>query len=129
MASEGETAGIDKPKDATEEEKEAEDAEEAISGPLCFYCANVGTIVRDSFSFLTSNEEAQTITLSASSNIQRSADVYTSKSGFDVGSTYFNFTCTNCQELLGRYYLTTSKDLDELEKFTFLVNKIEGVMS
>ena len=31
MASEGETAGIDKPKDATEEEKETEDAEEAVA--------------------------------------------------------------------------------------------------
>ena len=81
----------------------------------------------DSFSFLTSDEKAQTITLTASSNIQRSADVYTSKSGSDVGSTYFNFTCSNCQAQLGRYYLTTSKDLDELrEKFTFNVNNIQS---
>jgi hypothetical protein len=105
----------------------SEEEEDSISGPLCFSCAKCRTIVGDSFSFLTSNEEAQTITLTASSNIQRSADVYTSKSGFDVGSTYFNFTCSNCQELLGRYYLTTSKDLDELrEKFTFLVNNIQS---
>ncbi len=81
----------------------------------------------DSFSFLTSDEKAQTITLTASSNIQRSADVYTSKSGSDVGSTYFNFTCSNCQAQLGRYYLTTSRDLDELrEKFTFNVNNIQS---
>lgn len=112
---------------SNEEEKKEERSEEEISGPLCFSCSKCRTIVGDSFSFLTSNEEAQTITLTASSNIKRSADVYTSKGGFDVGSTYFNFTCSNCQELLGRYYLTTSKDLDELrEKFTFLVTKIQS---
>lgn len=113
--------------DGTGDKKAEESKEAEIAGPLCFSCSKCRTIVGDSFSFLTSNEEAQTITLTASSNIQRSADVYTSKSGFDVGSTYFNFTCSNCQELLGRYYLTTSKDLDELrEKFTFLVNSIQS---
>jgi Yippee zinc-binding/DNA-binding /Mis18, centromere assembly len=62
----------------------------------------------------------RTITLTAASNIQRSADVYTSKEGLDVGSTYFRFTCAMCQNPLGLYYLTTSKDLDELrEKFSF----------
>lgn len=116
-----------RPPKNVEEKSDTEEAEVAISGPLCFSCSKCRTIVGDSFSFLTSNEEAQTITLTASSNIQRSADVYTSKSGFDVGSTYFKFTCSNCQELIGRYYLTTSKDLDELrEKFTFSVSKIQS---
>lgn len=37
-----------------------------------------------------------------------------------MGSTYFRFSCARCHDRLGRYYLTTSKDLDELrEKFTF----------
>lgn len=62
----------------------------------------------------------RTITLTAASNIQRSADVYTSKEGLDVGSTFFRFTCAMCQNPLGLYYLTTSKDLDDLrEKFSF----------
>ncbi len=103
------------------------DGSEDISGPLVFSCAKCRTIVGDSFSFLSSNESMQTITLTASSNIQRSADVYTSKSGSDVGSTYFSFTCNNCQCTLGRYYLTTSKDLDDLrEKFTFNVNYVSS---
>ena len=125
--------GSSEAKEARNESTEAlssvsEDKEgEAIAGPLCFSCLKCRSIVGDSFSFLTSDESAQTITLSASSNIQRSADVYTSKSGSDVGSTYFNFTCSNCQAQLGRYYLTTSKDLDELrEKFTFNVNNIQS---
>ena len=96
-----------------------------IKGPLVFYCANCRTIVGDTFSFVASNEERCTLTLSMSSNIKRSPDVFTSKNGSDVGSTYFNFTCVNCQKLLGRYYLTTSKDLDEVrEKFTFDVKAL-----
>ena len=100
---------------------------ETIAGPLVFSCQKCKTIIGDSFSFLSSNEEMRTITLTASSNIQRSADVYTSKCGGDVGSTYFSFTCFNCQAPLGRYYLTTSKDLDSLrEKFTFSVDGISS---
>jgi len=96
-----------------------------VKGPLVFSCAKCRTLIGDSYSFLTSNEENRTITLASSSNIQRSADVYTSKSGNDVGSTYFNFTCLNCQTLLGRYYLTTSRDMDsQRERFTFNVDAI-----
>ena len=103
-------------------------AEEAqIKGPLVFSCGKCKTIVGDSFSFLTSHEEMGTITLTAASNIQRSADVYTSKTGGDVGSTYFSFTCIHCQSPLGRYYLTTSRDLDDLrEKFTFTCDGISS---
>jgi hypothetical protein len=37
-----------------------------------------------------------------------------------VGSTYFRFSCANCQKSLGLYYLTTSKELDDLrEMFSF----------
>lgn len=100
---------------------------EDVTGPLVFSCQKCKTIIGDSFSFLSSNEEMRTITLTATSNIQRSADVYTSKSGGDVGSTYFSFTCFHCQAPLGRYYLTTSRDLDSLrEKFTF---SVEGISS
>lgn len=66
-----------------------------------------------------------TFTLTAASGIQRSADVYTSKEGPDVGSTYFRFSCVFCQHMLGVYYLTTSKDLDDLrEKFTFIASSV-----
>jgi len=107
-------------------EKVAEEVEiPEVKGPLVFSCANCRTLIGDTYSFLTSNEENRTITLASASNIQRSADVYTSKSGDDVGSTYFNFTCLSCQTLLGRYYLTTSKDMDvQREKFTFSVDAI-----
>jgi len=106
-----------------------EGVEEAdnIKGPLVFSCSKCRVIVGDSFSFLTSNEELNSITITSASNIQRSADVYTSKQGSDVGSTYFNFNCTECQAVLGKYYLTTSRDMDDMrEKFSFDVNMISS---
>jgi kinetochore protein Mis18 len=101
--------------------------QQEISGPLVFSCSKCRTIVGDSYSFLSSNEDMQTITLTAASNIQRSADVYTSTVGSDIGSTYFSFSCINCNASLGRYYLTTSSDLDDLRsKFTYNVGVINS---
>jgi hypothetical protein len=101
-----------------------EDAKE-IGAPLVFSCGQCKTIVGDTYSFENSDEETKTITLSAASNIQRTAELYTSYSAHDEGSTYFCFSCKNCGQLLGRYYVTTSKDLDILrEKFTFGIESI-----
>ena len=100
---------------------------DAISGPMVFSCIKCHVIVGDSFSYLKSSADMNTLTLSGASHVSRSADVYTSKSGPDVGSTYFRFNCSSCQAALGRYYLTTSKDLDDLrEKFTFTVDSLES---
>ena len=102
----------------------AEDPNE-INGPLVFSCNNCKTIVGDSYSFVSSDEQQKTLTLIASSNIERSKNVFTSKSGYDVGSTYFTFACLYCKLQLGKYYLTTSKDLDLVrEKFTFQCDNI-----
>ncbi|KAJ1404712.1 yippee zinc-binding/DNA-binding /Mis18, centromere assembly-domain-containing protein [Ochromonadaceae sp. CCMP2298] len=102
---------------------EGEDPE--VSGPLVFSCAQCKTIVGDSFSFLSSNEEAKTVTISAASSIQRSTELYTSYASLDEGSTYFCFMCSQCQNMLGRYYVTTSVDLDHVrEKFTFNIDSI-----
>ena len=99
----------------------------SISAPLIFQCGSCKVIVGDSFSFVESREDVRMISLTAASNIQRSADVYTSKTGSDIGSTYFSFACSVCNNDLGKYYLTTSKDLDSLrEKFTFYVDAISS---
>ena len=99
--------------------------EKHISAPLVFQCAKCFKIVGDSYSLICSHEELGTVTLASASNIARSPDVYTSKEGRDVGSTYFSFTCSHCDSRLGNYYLTTSKDLDEIrEKFTFSVSTV-----
>lgn len=107
------------------EEKEELDEEEAIQAPLVFQCGNCRTILGDSYCFQGSNEDMSIITLTAASNIQRSHDVYTSKAGLDIGSTYFSFACSNCEHSLGKYYLTTSRDLDDLrEKFNFAIENV-----
>jgi hypothetical protein len=98
---------------------------DVVSNPLVFSCSACKTIVGDSYSFVCSNEATKTITLSAASNILRSAVVHTSKQGYDVGSTYFTFTCASCPQILGRYYITTSQDLDQIRtKFTFLCESL-----
>lgn len=97
----------------------------SISAPLVFQCVKCKVIVGDTFCMQSSNEALQSVTLTAASNIKRSHDIFTSKSGVDVGSTYFSFTCSGCDHALGNYYLTTSKDLDDLrERFTIFIANV-----
>jgi len=102
-----------------------EDVEDVIKAPMVFSCIKCHVIVGDTYALLKTSAETNTITLTGASRVSRSADVYTSKVGPDVGSTYFRFNCSNCQAVLGRYYLTTARDLDDLrEKFTFSVDAV-----
>ena len=71
--------------------------EEEVSSPIVFQCSKCNLIVGDSFAFLMSNPDAQTITLSAVSNIKRTPDLYTSYKGHDIGSTYILFVCSGCE--------------------------------
>jgi kinetochore protein Mis18 len=100
------------------------DAENEMNA-LVFQCAGCKLIVGDSYCMHSTNEAMKSITLTAASNIRRSHDIYTSKTGLDVGSTYFSFTCSGCDGALGNYYLTTSKELDDIrERFTFFIDKV-----
>ena len=104
-----------------------EEVEDVIKNPIVFCCIKCHVIVGDTYALLKTSPEMKAITLTGASRVSRSADVYTSKGGPDVGSTYFRFNCSNCQAVLGRYYLTTARDLDELrEKFTFTVDAVES---
>jgi hypothetical protein len=104
--------------------QEAEDGL-LVSGPLIFSCLKCKAIVGDTFSLLSSSEEARTITLSAASNIQRTNELFTSYESLDEGSTYFCVLCKECQQPLGRYYVTTSTDLDHIrDRFTFNIDAI-----
>jgi hypothetical protein len=108
---------------AVQDQQEESDVQ--VSGPLVFSCLKCRSIVGDTFSLMSSNEEAKTITLSAASNIQRTNEIFTSYESLDEGSTYFEVLCRSCQQALGRYYVTTSKDLDHVrEKFTFSIDSI-----
>ena len=72
------------------------DEREKVSAPLVFQCIQCHIVVGDSWSFSESNAEAKTITLSSASNIKRTADLHTSSSGYDSGSTYATFNCSSC---------------------------------
>jgi len=108
----------------------SDDADDSpVSGPLVFSCRKCRTIVGDSFSMLCSNQEDATITLSAASHVQRGTQLFTSYESLDEGNSYFWFQCSEprCQEKLGKYYVTTSRDLDHVrEKFTFSVEAIDS---
>ncbi len=100
---------------------------EEVSGPLVFSCINCKTIIGDSYSLFYSSEEYKTITLSASSNIQRTSELYTSYKDHDKGSSFYSFVCLNCQHPLGRYYVTTNVNVDNIrEKFTFDIDSISS---
>ena len=104
---------------------DGEEEEQEITGPLVFSCAGCRTIVGDSYSFEASDPETKTITLTSASNISRTVELYTSYEPHDEGSTYFCFSCKHCGESLGKYYVTTSRDLDSLrEKFTFNLDQL-----
>lgn len=101
--------------------------EDTVTSPMIFSCNKCKTIVGDSFSYVEGHNDLKLIVLSSASNIQRSPEVHTSKEGPDIASTYFGFLCSSCQVVLGRYYLTTSADLDSLRgKFSFLVDEISS---
>ncbi len=116
-----------------------------LNAALVFQCVKCQCIVGDSVALVKSDESQQSLTLSAVSNIKWSSSVETAKDGYDVGNTYFTFGCAQCgvgqpsfwhscnwcslwiQALYGKYYLTTSSDLDYArEKFTFNISSIKS---
>ena len=99
----------------------------AVDTPLVFQCLKCRSIVGDSLSVVSIHQNMQLITLSAADHIRREKEIYTSKSGDDIGSTFYRFSCTLCSSVIGRYYLTTSKDLDALrEQFSFDIQAVSS---
>ena len=98
-----------------------------IDTPLVFQCLKCRSIVGDSLSVVSIHQGMQLITLSAAEHIRREKEIYTSKSGDDIGSTFYRFSCKICSSVIGRYYLTTSKDLDALrEQFSFDIQAVSS---
>lgn len=92
-----------------------------------FQCQRCRAIVGDSEALITISEALQLVVLKSAhfNNIQREGDIHTSKAGDDVGSTFYRFSCKLCSSVLGKYYLTTSRDLDPFrESFSFEIDKI-----
>jgi len=100
-------------------EEQNSDAE----GPLIFSCLNCRTIIGDSFSLVCTNRGLNSITLSKAHSIAKLEDLITSRDSIDLGSTYFPVKCSFCDAILGRFYITTPKALDEIrEHFTFMMD-------
>ena len=64
---------------------------------IIFQCIKCNTIVGDTSTLVHTNQEHQTLTLTGVSNIMWSTSVDTSISGYDVGNTYFTFSCKHCE--------------------------------
>ena len=61
----------------------------------------------------------------AASNISRSEDIVTSKTGSDIGSTFHLLHCSGCSSTIGRVYVSTPAHLDSLRsRFTFLADSV-----
>ena len=102
-----------------------DDVEAQIARTLVYQCVECKSIVGDSYSLISNNQETKSITLSSASCIQRTNEIFTSYGDYDEGSTYFVVLCQSCHQPLGRYYVTTSKDLDHVrEKITFNIDSI-----
>lgn len=106
---------------------EAEKKETNRSSTLIFQCIRCKTIIGDSLALRSTNETLQIIALNGASNIQKCMEVGTSKTGIDCGCTYFSFSCEICKVKLGKFYVSTTKDLDSIrEMFSFDINCISS---
>lgn len=122
---EGEHAG----RGAFDEEHEADESddeeEEEIAAPVVFQCGTCRSIFGDSYSFVGSNAELLLVTLSAVTNITTAKEPQTSKDGMDMGSSFQELLCAQCQTVLGRKYVTTPVPLDPIRGlYSFATNTI-----
>jgi hypothetical protein len=76
---------------------EAVPATESLPAPLVFQCGKCRSIIGDSFSFSSSNQQNQTITLATASNIKKDPEFHTSTTGYDILSSYVMFHCEHCE--------------------------------
>eukprot|EP00056_Hartaetosiga_gracilis_P003798 m.67588 g.67588 ORF g.67588 m.67588 type:complete len:213 (-) comp11581_c0_seq5:110-748(-) len=106
---------IDQEEDVVEEEEEVEEEEmDEIDAPLVFQCRSCKRIVGDTFAWICSDEELNTITLKYAAPSVTIGDVLeTSTQKRDMGSTYMRFTC-ECDAVIGRVYKTTARHLDHI---------------
>lgn len=79
---------------------EAESPGDSLPSPLVFQCGKCRIIIGDSFSFSSSSQQNQTITLATASNIKRIPEFHTSTTGPDVLSSYVMFHCENCEVVI-----------------------------
>ncbi|XP_072036844.1 protein Mis18-alpha-like [Amphiura filiformis] len=111
-------------------EDHADDAEEGDQGelPVVLQCSHCNMILGDSMSWVSTNDELNSITLrSVSSMVVKGKELVTSTEGIDLGSTYQQLQCKSCKDVVGRMYRTTPRTLDDLrDLFTLYITKINS---
>ncbi|KAJ0400773.1 hypothetical protein ATCC90586_002049 [Pythium insidiosum] len=97
-----------------DDEEEDDEEEDEIAAPVVFQCGTCRSIFGDSYAFVSSNAELLLVTLSAVTNVAVGPEPLTSKEGPDLGSSFLELLCKQCQTVLGRQYLTTPLALDPI---------------
>jgi len=86
--------------------------------PTVFQCRECRAILGDSTTLVSAQQEAVTISDGSKLTVNTDA-IETSQKGLDRGSTYEKVECSQCKAVIGRRYLTTPRELDNLrDQFT-----------
>lgn len=89
--------------------------EGAINGPVVFSCNQCRTIVGDTFSYVATIPERNIFALhSVPDSVVCSKSKRMSSEKGEEGSVYFELECQECQQSLGRRYLTTIEEMDAI---------------
>ncbi len=96
---------------------------------VVFQCKKCLHSFGDSLSWIDSSVELEAFLLKsvAEGAIIKSDLLRTSAAGNDFGSAYFDLICSNCNDILGRWYRTTPKQFDGIrETYTFFMNSVNN---
>ncbi|KAK8814281.1 hypothetical protein WA158_008143 [Blastocystis sp. Blastoise] len=100
---------------------------EEISGPIVFQCKKCHVILGDSFSLTCTDQQLNMITLKSVIHVTISEELQTSASGPDRGSTFNSLQCESCKSVIGKMYLTTSRQLDQhRDLFSFSIDTVDA---
>ncbi|CCI43941.1 hypothetical protein ABG067_004416 [Albugo candida] len=104
-------------------ELDARKSNDERSFPVIFQCNKCRSILGDSFSFVCSSKKLSTLTLDAVTNVVIKEYTKTSQQGIDIGSSFRDVFCRKCKMLIGQYYLTTPRELDDIRNCYSLFTK------
>lgn len=89
--------------------------------PQVYQCKTCRCIVGDSQGLQLEHKDLGFIVLRNASNvIKLNSKLQTSFETFDSGSTFVELQCSGCETIIGRCYLTTSRQLDEIRDLSSL---------
>lgn len=97
--------------------------ESEAMAPTIFQCEHCRSVVGDTYTFVSADQERQTVSLGTATGCKMAEELEVG----DNGGAFRKFTCQCCQEELGRVYVTTSREMDPIRGcFTFDVGKVKS---